>query len=96
MAANDRLSDADVAVGLETLPGWARDGVRITREFEFGDFVEAFGFLARVAVLSEKANHHAEIWNVYNRVRLTLWSHDAGGITPRDIGLATAISGLVG
>lgn len=96
MPAPERLSDDAIRDALATLEGWERDGDQITRSFEFGDFVEAFGFLARVAILQEKANHHAETWGVYNRVRLTLSTHDAGGITQRDIDLATAVNALLG
>lgn len=95
MAARDRLDDAAIARALSGLDGWQRDGDQIVREFEFGDFVEAFGFLARVAILQEKADHHAETWGVYNRVRLTLSTHDAGGITQKDVDLATEIDALL-
>ncbi len=64
--------------------------------FKFKDFIEAFGFLARVAVLAEKQNHHPGIENMYNRVTLTLTTHDAGNkITDKDITLAAAIEGLL-
>lgn len=95
MAARDRLSDDAVTEAVSNLDGWARDGDQIVREFEFADFVEAFGFLARVAVLQERANHHAETWGVYNKVRLTLSTHDAGGITQKDIDLAGEIDALL-
>jgi len=94
MAARDRLSDSDITTALEALDGWERDGDQIVRAFEFADFVEAFGFLAQVAILQEKANHHAETWGVYNKVRLTLSTHDAGGITKKDVDLATEINAL--
>lgn len=95
MAKRDRLTDEGIASALSTLDGWTRDGDSITRSFEFRDFVEAFGFLARVAILQEKADHHAETWGVYNRVRLTLSTHDAGGITQKDVGLAMEIDALL-
>lgn len=95
MAARDRLSDSDITAAIRALDGWERDGDQIVRAFEFGDFIEAFGFLARVAILQEKANHHAETWGVYNKVRLTLSTHDAGGITQKDIDLATEIDALL-
>jgi len=95
MPAPTQLTDDDITTALSTLDGWERDGDQIVRSFEFGDFVEAFGFLARVAILQEKANHHAETWGVYNKVRLTLSTHDAGGITEKDVDLATEINALL-
>lgn len=94
MAIQERLSDDELASALAGLHGWTLDGTQITRSFEFPDFMEAFGFLARVAILQERADHHAETWGVYNRVRLTLSTHDAGGITQKDLDLAGAINAL--
>ena len=73
--------------------GWTKidDGKAITRRFEFGDFSEAFAFLTRVAIAAEKADHHPEIENVWNKVTLTLTTHDAGGLTEKDVALAAAI-----
>lgn len=95
MPAPTQLTDDDITTALSTLDGWERDGDQIVRSFEFSDFVEAFGFLARVAILQEKANHHAEMWGVYNKVRLALSTHDAGGITQKDVDLATEINALL-
>lgn len=95
MAGRERLSDQGVEQALGGLDHWRREGDQIVREFEFRDFVEAFGFLARVAVLQERADHHAETWGVYNRVRLALSTHDAGGITQKDIDLAREIDALL-
>src|SRR5690606_18424912 len=67
--APSRLTDEAITTALANLDGWERDGDQIVRAFEFADFVEAFGFLARVAILQEKADHHAETWGVYNKVR---------------------------
>ena len=75
--------------------GWENTGDKLHREFEFGDFVEAFGFMSRVALLAEKANHHPEWSNVWNKVSIELTSHDAGGLTDRDRDLAEAINKLV-
>ena len=75
------------------LPGWryaAERGGTITREFVFADFVRAFAFMTRVALVAEKRDHHPEWSNVYNRVRITLTTHDAGGLTDKDIALARA------
>jgi 4a-hydroxytetrahydrobiopterin dehydratase len=79
------------------VPEWAADEARdgIARKFAFADFVEAFGFMARVALLAEKADHHPEWSNVYNRVEILLTTHDADGLSRRDIDLARAIDGLL-
>ncbi len=90
-----RLTDADLAEALTRLDGWVHEGNAITRAFEFRDFSEAFAFLARVALLQEQADHHAEVHAVYNRVRLTLSTHDSGGVTARDIDLATRVNALL-
>ena len=76
--------------------GWRFEdsGKAITRTFEFKDFSEAFGFLTRVALHAEKADHHPEFTSVWNRVDFRLTSHDAGGVTERDVRLAEAISAL--
>ena len=65
------------------------------RTFEFASFVEAFGFMTRVAILAEKADHHPEWFNVYNKVEITLTTHDAGGLSKRDIALAKEIDALI-
>jgi 4a-hydroxytetrahydrobiopterin dehydratase len=77
------------------LDGWSRtvDGA-IAKSFKFPDFSSAFGFMARVALLAEKANHHPDWSNSYNRVDIALSSHDAGGITQKDVDLARAIEAL--
>ena len=92
------LSEAERAEALDGLPDWDYDDARdaITRQFVFADFVEAFGFMARVALIAEKADHHPEWSNVWNRVDIALTTHDAGGLSHRDIELAEAIDALVG
>jgi 4a-hydroxytetrahydrobiopterin dehydratase len=79
------------------LPEWqpaeGRDAIR--RAFRFRDFTEAWGFMSRVALLAEKHDHHPEWSNVWNRVEITLTTHDAGGLSARDVALAKAIDGLV-
>ena len=77
---------------LETLPGWSalasgRDAIQ--RTYRFADFNAAFGFMVRVALLAEKLDHHPEWSNVYNRVEVTLTTHDAGGVTALDVELAS-------
>jgi 4a-hydroxytetrahydrobiopterin dehydratase len=78
--------------------GWAfeEDGNALTRTYRFKDFSEAFGFLARVALHAEKVDHHPEFTSVWNRVDFRLTSHDAGGVTDRDVKLAEAIDRLAG
>ena len=81
------------AAALKKLSRWkpvmGRDA--ITRKFEFANFSEAFAFMTRAALLAEKMDHHPEWFNVYNRVEVTLSTHDAGGVTQKDIDLATAM-----
>ncbi len=77
--------------------GWQHDATRdaFTRRFTFADFSAAFAFMTRVALLAEKIDHHPEWTNVYNRVDIMLTTHDAGGLSPRDVAMAVAIEGLV-
>ncbi|NMF91461.1 4a-hydroxytetrahydrobiopterin dehydratase [Aromatoleum petrolei] len=88
-----KLGDDERAAALATLPEWApvpgRDA--ITRSIRFKDFNAAFAFMTRVALKAEKMDHHPEWFNVYNRVDLTLSTHDAGGLSERDIELARFI-----
>jgi 4a-hydroxytetrahydrobiopterin dehydratase len=91
--------DATARAGLAAgLPNWAmvagRDAIR--REFRFRDFSEAWGFMARVALLAEAQDHHPEWSNVWNRVEIVLSTHDAGGLSERDVRLARSIDGLLG
>lgn len=71
-------------------PGWklSDDGLAITRQFKFADFRQAFAFMTQVALAAERADHHPEWSNVYNRVEMRLTTHDAGGLTERDFALA--------
>lgn len=85
------LSDSDIDHQLASLPKWRRSGKSITRSLTFNNFVDAFSFMTRVALLAEKANHHPDWSNVYNRVDIVLSTHDAGGLTQKDFDLATAI-----
>lgn len=92
-----RLTDAEISATLAVLPGWAlrEDGKAIQRGFAFADFSEAFAFMTRVALLAEKADHHPEWSNVWNRVHITLTTHDADGLSARDVALARGIEGLL-
>ena len=85
------------AAALAELAGWSEVAGRdaIQKSFKFADFNAAFGFMSRVALLAEKADHHPEWFNVYNRVDITLSTHDAGGLSQRDIALAKAIEAVL-
>ncbi|MCJ2180960.1 4a-hydroxytetrahydrobiopterin dehydratase [Novosphingobium album (ex Hu et al. 2023)] len=89
-----RLSEQERGEALQALPGWAHDRERdaLVREFAFRDFVTAFSFMSAVALLAEKADHHPEWSNVYGKVSILLTTHDAGGLTSRDVDLARRIS----
>lgn len=73
---------------VKSLPGWTGGDDFITKVFKFDDFASAFGFMAQIAVVAEAMNHHPEWFNVYNRVDVTLTTHDAGGVTDKDVKLA--------
>lgn len=92
----DKLDDGAVSAALKDSPDWtlAEDGSAISRSFRFDDFVSAFGFMTKVAILAEKANHHPEWSNVYNKVDIRLTTHDAGGLSQRDFDLAKKIDAL--
>jgi 4a-hydroxytetrahydrobiopterin dehydratase len=88
-------ADARAALAAE-LPAWTLDGEHLKRTFRFADFVAAFAFMTKVALLAERADHHPEWSNVYNRVEIALTTHDAGGLSARDVALARAIDALGG
>ena len=92
-----QLTDAERDQALAGLPDWAlrADKLAIVRRFRFADFAEAFAFMTRVALIAEKADHHPEWSNVYNRVEITLTTHDAGGLSRRDVVMAAAIDALL-
>jgi 4a-hydroxytetrahydrobiopterin dehydratase len=92
----ERLSGAARDAALAELSGWTlvEDRDAIKKSYKFKDFTEAFGFMARVALLAEKADHHPEWFNVYNKVDIVLTTHDADGLSARDIKLAKAIDGV--
>ena len=93
-----KLSPAERDAALATLPDWRLNDAQdaIHRAFRFKDFSEAFGFMARVALLAEAQDHHPEWQNVYNRVEITLTTHDAKGLSARDVRLARSIDALLG
>ncbi|MDO7835273.1 4a-hydroxytetrahydrobiopterin dehydratase [Sphingobium sp. HBC34] len=92
----ERLSPRQRDALLPGLEAWtlADDGAAIARRFVFGDFVAAFGFMTRAAIVAERMNHHPEWANVYNRVDVRLTTHDADGLSMRDIALARALDAL--
>jgi 4a-hydroxytetrahydrobiopterin dehydratase len=91
-----KLSDVELQKHLETLSDWSlRDG-KLYRAIRFVNFSATFSFMTQVALIAEKADHHPEWFNVYNRLEIWLTTHDADGISNRDIELATAIDALLG
>ncbi|THU04421.1 4a-hydroxytetrahydrobiopterin dehydratase [Lampropedia puyangensis] len=89
-----RLTDAERDAALSTVPQWEYGALRggvIRRVFVFADFTQAFAFMTQVAFHAEKADHHPEWANVYNRVDITLTTHDADGLSQRDVALAQVI-----
>jgi 4a-hydroxytetrahydrobiopterin dehydratase len=87
------LSDIAIQRELGNLTGWSRRGDVLTRTYQFRNFQDSMDFVNRVAELAEKANHHPDIDIRYSKVTLSLSSHDAGGITQKDLDLATSIDG---
>ena len=93
----EKLTPESRKAALAKIPEWryAAERDAITRAFKFGDFSEAFAFMTRVALAAEKMDHHPEWSNVYNRVEIALSTHDAGGLSERDIALATTIDAIL-
>ena len=96
MALPPALSHSDVEVRLPEIAGWGIVNGRLHRELEFDNFVDAFGFMSMVALLAEKANHHPNWSNVYNKVVIDLETHDVGGISDYDFDLASKINKALG
>jgi 4a-hydroxytetrahydrobiopterin dehydratase len=88
------MTDKEIGERLRALPGWRVKGGCLRRDFVFLDFSEAFGFMTRVALIAESMGHHPDWSNIYKRVSISLSTHDVGGITRKDVALATAISQL--
>ena len=89
-----KLSDEQIQAELNDLDGWSVVNGKLHKEFEFSDFNEAFGFMARASMHIEKMNHHPEWFNVYNKLVIDLMTHDASGITENDINLAKILNSL--
>ena len=93
--STERLDDERIEARLDELDGWTRSGDTIERSLTFDDFTSAIDFINRIAEHAEAADHHPEIFNVYNNVDLTLTTHDADGLTDKDFDLAGKIDGEV-
>src|ERR1700712_5320359 len=95
MMTTTKLAIEDLKSALKRLPDWslAKEREAITRDFKFVDFDAAFAFMTRSALLAAKMDHHPEWFNVYNKLDVSLATHDAGGVTQQDIDLATAMDG---
>ncbi len=89
-----KLEDSEIEHALAGLSEWTIDDGKLFREFRFADFSQAFGFMTRVALVAESMDHHPEWSNVYDRVRIHLTTHEAGGLTQRDLDLALRIDSL--
>ncbi len=89
-----KLSSQEIESELKNLEGWSVINEKLRKEFQFSDFNEAFGFMTRAAMHIEKINHHPEWFNVYNKLRVELTTHDAGGITNNDVMLAKILNSL--
>ncbi len=88
------LSSEQIQSELQNLSGWSLVDGKLHKEFQFEDFIQAFGFMTRAAIHEEKMNHHPEWFNVYNKLKVDLMTHDAGGITENDIKLAKILNSL--
>jgi 4a-hydroxytetrahydrobiopterin dehydratase len=89
-----KLSDEAITTALSDLPGWKLTGGKLHREYEFADFVTAFGFMTSAALVAQGMDHHPEWFNVFNKVRIDLNTHDADGVTELDVKLARAMEAL--
>lgn len=90
-----KLSDEQIKKELTNLPSWSLVNGKLHKDFVFKDFIEAFGFMSTAALHIEKMNHHPEWFNVYNKIKVDLTTHDAGGITQNDINLARILNSLI-
>jgi 4a-hydroxytetrahydrobiopterin dehydratase len=89
-----KLSDEEIKREIDKNPDWLVENGKLNRTLEFDDFVQAFGFMTEVAIEAEKINHHPEWFNVYNRIKIDLVTHDVNGISNYDFKLATIINAL--
>ncbi len=93
--APEKLSSDEIENELKSLDGWSVVNGKLHKDFQFDDFNQAFGFMARASMHIEKMNHHPEWFNVYNKLSVDLMTHDAGGITQNDVNLAKIFNSLV-
>ena len=93
--ALEKLSSDKIENELKSLDGWSVVKGKLHKDFQFDDFNQAFGFMARASMHIEKMNHHPEWFNVYNKLSVDLMTHDAGGITQNDVNLAKILNSLV-
>jgi 4a-hydroxytetrahydrobiopterin dehydratase len=93
---SNRVTETEIADALASLTGWTLVDGKLHKEYQFADFVHAFGFMATSAIAIERMNHHPEWFNVYNKVTVDLSSHDVGGISSRDFKLAALLDSIAG
>jgi len=91
-----KATEAEIQEAIAELGSWTVEDGKLHREYRFRSFVQAFGFMAQVALLAERAAHHPEWFNVYNRVVVDLTTHEAGGITQKDLDLAREMEQIAG
>jgi 4a-hydroxytetrahydrobiopterin dehydratase len=96
MPAPQKLDESQLQSALTALPSWTLAQGKLHREYKFPDFVHAFGFMATSAIAIEKMNHHPEWFNVWNKVVVDLTTHDAGGVSGKDVELAKLLDGFAG
>ena len=96
MSRTVKLNAKRIAIGLSKLPAWKIRSGKLHREYQFADFVTAFGFMSSAALVAQRMNHHPEWFNVWNTVRIDLTTHDAGGISALDLTLAQIMEELAG
>jgi len=89
------LSEQDIIKNLSSLEGWKQSGIEIEKQFKFKNFIHSIGFVNKVAILAEKADHHPDILVQYSKVKITLSTHSEGGITEKDFSLANQIENIL-
>ena len=89
------LSEQDIMQNLSSLDGWEQSGIEIEKQFKFKDFIQSIGFVNKVAILAEKADHHPDILVQYSKVKIVLSTHSEGGITEKDFSLANEIENIL-
>lgn len=89
------LSEQDIMQNLSSLDGWEQSGIEIEKQFKFKNFIHSIGFVNKVAILAEKADHHPDILVQYNKVKLVLSTHSEGGLTVKDFSLANEIENIL-